>query len=99
MSNVHKVDPLTRHAWCYGLLTALLFDVEDEGEEAFDVRGGNIVSVRSLDQRFSFEVEDGDQAGHCERNKMSGRGRVRVSRCGRHARRRCPPWHANHVVI
>ena len=74
---MHKVDPLTRHAWCYGLLTALLFDVEDEGEEAFDVRGGNIVSVRSLDQRFSFEVEDGDQAGHCERNKMSGRGRVK----------------------
>lgn len=62
MSDVHKVDSLISEAGSD--LLALLLEFEDKREEALYLSSRNIVSVRTLNKRLSFEVEDGYEAGH-----------------------------------
>jgi hypothetical protein len=62
MPDVQVVDTLTRETW--GDLLAFLLDLKDQRKKSLDVGWWNIVSVGSLDERFSLEVEDGDERRH-----------------------------------
>jgi len=62
MPDVHVVDTLTGEAW--GDLLAFLLYIKNEWKKSLDVGWWNVISVRSLNQRFSFEVENGDQRRH-----------------------------------
>ena len=62
MADMHVVDALAGDAGSY--LLAILLDVENKGQEALYVGGGDIVAVGALDEGFALEVEDGDEAGH-----------------------------------
>jgi hypothetical protein len=62
MADMHVVDALAGDAGSY--LLAVLLDVEDKGQEALYVGGGDIVAVGALNEGFALEVEDGDEAGH-----------------------------------
>lgn len=48
MADVEVVDSLTRET--RGDILPFLFLLEDEGQEAFDRRRGDVVAVRALDQ-------------------------------------------------
>lgn len=65
VSYVHEIDALTGETWCD--LLALLFHVQDERKETFDVRRGNVVTIRPLDQGFALEIEYGNHARHYAR--------------------------------
>jgi hypothetical protein len=51
---VDVVDALPREAWCD--LLSFLLNVEDDRHEALDVRGGDIVLVRPLDERLALKI-------------------------------------------
>ena len=69
MADVHVVHALIRETGSD--LLAFLLHLEAQWEESFDVGGWNIISVRTLDERFPLEIEDGDQASHgCERRAV-----------------------------
>jgi hypothetical protein len=72
VSYVHKIDTLTGETW--GDLLAFLFRVQDERKETFDMRRGNVVTIRPLDQGFSFEVKDGNDARHYARSERIRKG-------------------------
>lgn len=62
MADVHVVYALTGDT--RGDLLTLLFDIKDEGEKAFNIGWGHIVSVGALDEGLSLEIEDGYQTSH-----------------------------------
>ena len=59
---MHIVYPLIWKAWCN--LLALFFDFEDKWKEPFYVRRRYIIAIRTLYERFSFKIKNGNQAGH-----------------------------------
>lgn len=42
-------------------LSSIFLQLKYNGQKTFDVGGGYIVAVRSLDERLALEVEDGDE--------------------------------------
>ena len=68
MSNMHVVDPLVRETGRH--LLSILFDLQHERQESLNVRRRDIITIRALDQRFSFEVENSDEAGHRGRSNF-----------------------------
>ena len=62
MPDMHIVDSLVGEARCD--LLPVLLDFQNEREEALDIRGGDIVAVRALDEGLALEIEDSDEAGH-----------------------------------
>lgn len=58
MADVHVVYALVGEAGCE--LLAFLLHFEAQWEKSFDVGSRNIVSVRTLDERFPLEIEDSD---------------------------------------
>ena len=58
MADVHVVYALVGETG-RDLLT-FLFHFEAQWEKSFDVGSRNIVSVRTLDERFPLEIEDSD---------------------------------------
>lgn len=62
MTDVHIVDALIRETGRH--LLSFLFNIQDEGKKAFNARRGDIVAIRALDQRFSFQVQNSNEARH-----------------------------------
>lgn len=56
MADIREVHALVRKT--RGDRLTLLLHFENNWQEAFDMRGSNIVSVRTLNKRLPFEIED-----------------------------------------
>ena len=66
----HVIYALAREAGTDGAATALLLHVEQQWQELLDCVGCDIVSVRSLDQGLSLDVDDGDERRHGARDVL-----------------------------
>lgn len=64
MSDVEVVDALMSKA--RGHCRLLFFKFEDERQETLNVRRRDVVTVGTLNERLSLEIEDGDEASHRE---------------------------------
>ena len=58
MADVHVIHGISREAWRH--LLTLFFELEDYGQEPFDVGRGDVIAVGTLDERLALEVEDGN---------------------------------------